>query len=112
MRLAAWQVGVRRFVADDAIQSRLRTAGRVAGLQTRDMVRAVIWTAMKAGPYVGWVAIRASKKFNIQTADGVAQDIHAKRCEPLARGDGYAYALGRELHSSPGIKPGVSRSPI
>ena len=61
---------------------------------------------------VGRVAIRASTKFNIQTGDGVVQRIHAKHCELLARGDGYSYALTRELLSAPGLKPGVSRSPI
>jgi hypothetical protein len=74
------------------------------------MVRAVIRAGKKVGTYVGRVAIRASKKFNIQTAGGVVQGIHAKHCELLARGDGYGYALTHELLSSPGLKPGVSRS--
>jgi len=90
----------------------LMQAKRVAGFQTGDMVRAVIQAGKKVGTYVGRVAIRVSKKFNIQTADAVVQGIHAKHCELLARGDGYGYALTRELLSAPGIKPGVSRSPI
>jgi hypothetical protein len=64
------------------------------------------------GTYVGRVAIRASKSFNIQTVDGVVQGIHAKHCELLARGDGYGYAVTRDLLSAPGLKPGESRSLI
>jgi len=66
----------------------------------------------KAGTYVGRVAIRASKSFNMQTADGVVPGIRAKHCELGARSDGYGYALTHELLFSPGIKPGVSRSLI
>jgi hypothetical protein len=88
----------------------LTRAERVARFQTADMVRAIIRAGKKAGTYVGGVAIRANESFNIQTADGVVQCIHAKHCELLARGDGYGYALTRELLSSPGVKPGVSRS--
>jgi len=88
----------------------LMRAKRVAGFQTGDMVRVAIRVGKKAGTYVGRVAIRASKSFNIQTADAVVQGIHAKHCELLARGDGYA--LTRELLSAQGLKPGVSRSPI
>ena len=90
----------------------LMRAKRVAGFQTGDMVRAVMRAGKKVGTYIGRVAIRASKSFNIQTADAVVQGIHAKHCELLARGDGYGYALTRELLSAPGLKPGVSRSPI
>jgi hypothetical protein len=90
----------------------LMRAKRVAGFQTGDMVRAVIRSGKKAGTYVGRVAIRASRSFNIQTANGVVQGINAKHCELLARGDGYGYALTRELLSSPELKPGVSRKLI
>jgi len=75
----------------------LMRAKRIAGFQTGDMVRAVLGAGKKAGTYVGRVAIRASKSFNVQTADGVVQGIHAKHCGLLARGDGYGYALTREL---------------
>jgi hypothetical protein len=87
-------------------------AKQAAGFQTGDMVRAVIRAGQKAGTYVGRVAIRASKSFNIQTADGIVQSIRAKDCELLARGDGYGYALTRELLSSPGREPGLSGSMI
>ena len=87
-------------------------AKRAAGFPTGEMVRAVIRSDKKAGIYVGRVAIRASKSFTIQTADGIVQSIHAKHCELLARGDGYGYALTRELLSSPGREPGLSGSLI
>ncbi len=90
----------------------LMRAKRVAGFETGDMVRAGIRGGKKAGHCVGRAAIRASKKFNIQTADGVVQGIHARHCERLARSDGYGYALTRELRSSPRLMPGVSRSLI
>jgi hypothetical protein len=90
----------------------LMRAKRVTGFQIGDMIRAVIRSGKKAGTYVGRVAIRASNIFNIQTADGVVQGIHARRCKLLARGGGYRYALTRELLSCPGLKPGVSRSRI
>jgi len=90
----------------------LMRAKRVGGFQTGDMVRAVMRAGKKVGTYIGRVAIRASKSFNIQTSDSVVQGIHAKHCQLLARGDGYGYALTRELLSAPGIKPEVSRSPF
>ena len=84
----------------------LMRAKRVAGFQTGDMVRALRRAGKKAATYVGRVAIRASKSFNVQTADGVVQGIHAKHCELLARGDGHGYALAREHLSSQGSNPG------
>jgi hypothetical protein len=74
--------------------------------------RAVIRSGKTAGSYVGRVAIRASKTFKIQTAEGVVQGIHGKHFELLARGDGYGCALTRELLSAPGLKRTVARTPI
>jgi len=96
----------------EEFKTALMRAKRVAGFQTGDMVRAVMQAGKKAGTNVVRVAIRASKKLNIQSAGGVVQGIHAKHCELLARGDGYGYGLTRELLSAPGLKSGVSRSPI
>ena len=61
------------------------------GFQTGDLVRAVVTTGNKVGTYLGRVAIRASGRFNIQTAQGLIQHIHHRFCRLVQRGDGYDY---------------------
>jgi 5-methylcytosine-specific restriction endonuclease McrA len=64
----------------------------VEGLRTGDLVRArVPATSVKAGVYVGRLAVRATGSCNLKTATGTIQGIHVKYCRPLQRGDGYAY---------------------
>jgi 5-methylcytosine-specific restriction endonuclease McrA len=70
----------------------------VGGLRTGDMVRAHLpASSVKAGVYVGRIAIRASGSCNVTTATGTVQGIHWKYCRPLQRGDGYRYEKGEAL---------------
>jgi hypothetical protein len=70
----------------------------VGGFRTGDIVRAVApTTSTKAGVHVGRIAIRASGSCNITTMTGTVQGIHVRYCQPLHRGDGYAYTKGAAL---------------
>jgi 5-methylcytosine-specific restriction endonuclease McrA len=70
----------------------------VDGFRTGDIVRArVPSSSAKAGVSVGRIAIRASGSCNITTATGTVQGIHVRYCQPLHRGDGYAYTTGAAL---------------
>ena len=42
--------------------------------------------------HLGRVAVRASRRFNIQAASGLAQGIGPSHCRILQRGDGYGYS--------------------
>jgi len=67
----------------------------VGGFRTGDLVRAVVpATSVKAGVYVGRLAVRATGSCNLKTARGTIQGIHVKYCHPLQQGDGYAYVKG------------------
>lgn len=67
----------------------------VAGMRTGDLVRAVVpLPSIKAGVYVGRLAVRATGSCNITTRAGVVQGIHVRYCQPLHRGDGYTYQKG------------------
>ena len=67
----------------------------VGGFRTGDIVRAVVPPpSVKAGTYVGRLAIRATGSCNLKTATGAVQGIHYKYCRLLHRGDGYAYMNG------------------
>ncbi|MHB1751245.1 MAG: RRXRR domain-containing protein, partial [Acidiferrobacter sp.] len=95
------------------------------GFQTGDLVRAVVTTGQKVGTYLGRVAIRASGRFNIQTAPGLVQGIHHRFCTLIQRADGYGYSLTKRAFdkgdagtgaacaaalSLPGLSAGVSRA--
>jgi 5-methylcytosine-specific restriction endonuclease McrA len=68
----------------------------VAGLRTGDIVRAVVPPhSIKAGVYVGRLAVRASGYCNIKTSGGTVQGIHVRYCQPLQCGDGYTYSERR-----------------
>lgn len=69
---------------------------RVQGFQTGDLVRAVVSSGSKQGTYVGKVAVRSSGAFNITTAGGTVQGIHARYCVLVARSDGYTYQTRNE----------------
>lgn len=68
----------------------------VGGLRTGDLVRAVVpKPSVKAGTYVGRLAVRATGSCNITTArHGVVQGIHVRYCRALHRTDGYGYRDG------------------
>jgi 5-methylcytosine-specific restriction endonuclease McrA len=84
-------------------------ARRVFGFQTGDLVRAVVpATSIKAGTYVGRLAVRATGSCNITTSIGVVQGIHIRHCRLLQRGDGYAYQKG-EAHPPQALRLGSSR---
>jgi 5-methylcytosine-specific restriction endonuclease McrA len=64
----------------------------VGGFRTGDIVRAnVPASSVKAGVYVGRIAVRASGSCNITTATGTVQGVHVQYCHPLHRSDGYRY---------------------
>jgi hypothetical protein len=60
---------------------------RVGGFKTGDVVRAVEPRGKNAGTHIGRVAVRARGSFNI----GSLQDISAKYCTLISRGNGYGY---------------------
>lgn len=74
---------------------------RVHGFRSGDMVRAIVPTGLKAGTYVGRVAIRTTGSFKITTKRGMVDGIAARFCTPLHRGDGYDYAYGSRVGASP-----------
>jgi 5-methylcytosine-specific restriction endonuclease McrA len=70
----------------------------VGGLRTGDLVRAVVpASSVKAGLYVGRLAVQATGSCNIKTAHATIEGIHVRYCQPLQRGDGYTYATGAAL---------------
>jgi 5-methylcytosine-specific restriction endonuclease McrA len=67
----------------------------VGGLRTGDLVRAVVpMPSIKAGTYVGRLAVRATGSCNLTTAQGTVQGIHVRYCRAIQRGDGYQYTKG------------------
>ena len=68
-----------------------KSAKRVHGFQTGDMVKAVVSSGKKAGSHVGRVAVRASGSFAIQGAVGVVDGIGYRNCCLVQRSDGYQY---------------------
>jgi hypothetical protein len=67
----------------------------IAGMRTGDLVRAVVPApSIKAGTYVGRLAVRATGSCNITTSAATVQGIPIRHCRPLHRGDGYAYQKG------------------
>ena len=63
----------------------------VKGFQTGDIVKAVVPNGLKAGEYLGKVAVRSSGSFNIQTKTKVIQGIGYRYCHIVQRSDGYSY---------------------
>ncbi len=69
-----------------------KATSMVGGFRTGDVVRAIVpASSVKAGTYVGRIAIRATGSCNIKIRTGVVQGIHLRYCHPLHRGDGYTY---------------------
>jgi 5-methylcytosine-specific restriction endonuclease McrA len=65
---------------------------RIHGFQTGDQVKANVTKGKKVGSYIGRVAVRASGRFNLQTAQGVIQGISHRDCQVIQRADGYSYS--------------------
>jgi hypothetical protein len=82
----------------------------VAGFRTGDIVRAVVpASSAKSGVYVGRLAIRARGSCRLKTATGTVDGIHVRYCQPLHRGDGYAYQQnGGAALPLPALQGGVS----
>lgn len=75
-----------------------KAVSSVAGMRTGDLVRAVVPApSIKAGVYVGRLAVRATGSCNIKTSTGTVQGIHIRHCRSLHRGDGYAYQKGEAV---------------
>jgi len=68
-----------------------KTSSWVRGVQTGDMVRAVVPKGKRVGTFVGRVAVRASGSFNITTKVGTIQGVSAKYVTTIHRSDGYRY---------------------
>ena len=64
----------------------------VKGFQTGDMVKAVVPSGLKAGEYLGKVAVRSRGYFDIQTKTKTIQGIWHKHCQIVQRSDGYLYS--------------------
>jgi len=72
-----------------------KAVSSMAGMRTGDIVRAVVPPpSVRAGVYVGRLAVRATGSCNIKTRVGTVQGIHIRFCQPLQRGDGYTYQTG------------------
>ena len=76
-----------------------KSARRVHGFKTGDLVRAVVPKGKNAGTHLGRVAIRASGSFNISTQTGIVQGLGYRHCRRIQQADGYTYPKG-EAHSS------------
>ncbi len=78
----------------------------VGGFRTGDIVRAVVpASSVKAGTYIGRIAIRATGSCNIKTATGTIQGIHYKYCQSIHRTDGYSYQKGRAAYGRVMVPP-------
>lgn len=64
----------------------------VEGFQTGDMVKAIVPKGPKAGEYIGRVAVRSRRKFDIKTKSGLVKDIWYKHFYLIQRSDGYLYS--------------------
>jgi 5-methylcytosine-specific restriction endonuclease McrA len=75
-----------------------KATSMVGGFRTGDLVRAAVpASSVKAGVYVGRIAVRATGSCNITTGHGTVQGIHVKYCSAIHKGDGYTYAKGAAL---------------
>ena len=50
--------------------------------------------SIRAGTYIGRLAVRATGSCNNKTSVGTVQGIHIRYCRPLHRADGYSYQKG------------------
>lgn len=76
----------------------------VKGVQTGDIVKAVLPSGKWQGVHVGRVAVRASGYFNVQTKSYTIQGVSHRYCRTLQRANGYSY----QIIGRPALKYGVS----
>jgi 5-methylcytosine-specific restriction endonuclease McrA len=89
-------------------RGRARGPGRVQGLTTGDLVRAVVTKGKKRGVYIGRVAIKSDGYLKLTGHPfGMVEGIHARYCTSIHCKDGYRYATGTPA-SSPSLKRGAS----
>lgn len=69
----------------------------VEGFQTGDMVKVIILKGSKKGEYLGKVAVRSSKKFDIQTKTKTIKSIWYKHFHIVQRSDGYLYSYKERI---------------
>ena len=91
LRIKATGRGSRQMCQTDKYgfpKTKSKSAKRVNGFQTGDMVKATVPTGKNAGSYVGRIAIRATGRFGIT---GRVDGISWKHFRQLQRADGYEY---------------------
>ena len=64
----------------------------VRGFQTGDIVKAVVPKGLKQGEYLGRVAVRSNRNFDIKTKNNLVQGIGYEYCHIVQRSDGYLYS--------------------
>ena len=69
----------------------------VEGFQTGDMVKAIVPKGSKQGEYLGKVAVRSSRYFDIQTKTKTIQGIWHKHFHIVQRSDGYLYSYKERI---------------
>jgi 5-methylcytosine-specific restriction endonuclease McrA len=69
---------------------------RAHGFATGDLVRAAVPKGKYTGTHVGRVMVRTTGRFDIRTAQGLAQGINHRHVRLLQRADGYAYTTQKE----------------
>ena len=70
-----------------------KSAKRVYGFQTGDLVKANVPKGKKVGFYIGRVSVRTTGNFNIKTKEKTVQGISYRYCTLIQRNDGYSYGL-------------------
>jgi 5-methylcytosine-specific restriction endonuclease McrA len=91
LRIKATGRGSRQVVNSDKYgfpRGNAKSAKRVYGFQTGDLVKAIVPTGKKQGTHVGRVAVRAKASFRVGSVDGISY----RFCKLLQRSDGYDYA--------------------
>ena len=78
----------------------------VYGLQTGDLVRAVVPGGKHAGSHAARISVRSSGSFNIRTKGELMQGISYRHCALLQRGDGWEY--GQRKEAGPTARVGLS----
>ena len=76
----------------------------VKGFQTGDIVKAVVPKGLKQGEYLGRVAVRSNRNFDIKTKTKTVEGIGYKYCQIVQRCDGYLYSYKQRKNNKLYIK--------